>query len=111
MKNLDDVGCYALINAIVKQAVRDWRSAKKRLLRHPDSVTQRITLEDCERFFLSTTFGLLTDTDGRAFLDKLEEEWQMGLRRLKVEAQIRATMMDKSGDMEGVQINAELVRR
>jgi hypothetical protein len=84
MINLDEQGCIRLVNGIVKKAVQDWRIAKKQLFSHPDNERQLWMLADCERFFLSPLFGTLTDMDGKVFLDKLEEEWAIEERRLKM---------------------------
>lgn len=74
-----------LANAIVLQAVDDWRSAKKILRRHKvhalqgrKKVTPRNdpqgTIDACERFFRSGWFQMLTRIDGEALLRKLREE-------------------------------------
>lgn len=102
---LDDVGVYILRNAIVEQAVRDWRFSTQKIetyqeielrfgddeegfydfmqsygrgtgLRTHETVfieNQRMK-KDCERFFLSNWFEILTDIDGVWLLDKLREE-------------------------------------
>ena len=84
MMKLDDQGCIRLANGIVKKAVQDWRIAKKQLFLHPDNERQQYMLADCERFFHSPLFGTLTDMDGKVFLAKLEEEWAVEERRLKL---------------------------
>lgn len=63
-----------LAMAIVWQAVRDWKSATKRLKRHPDNFDARKMQEDAERFFRSRWFSILTDMDGEAFLGRLKKE-------------------------------------
>jgi len=81
--NLDEQGCIRLVNGIVKKAVQDWRIAKKRLFQCPDNDVQQYMLADCERFFLSPLFGTLTNMDGKAFLEKLEDEWAIEERHLR----------------------------
>ena len=56
----------ALGNAVVLQAVKDWRSARKR--------NDTRTIHECEAFFLSGRFSLFTDLDGEALLQKLSRE-------------------------------------
>lgn len=53
-------------NAVVLQAVRDWRAARK----HHDTRT----MHECEEFFLSGRFNLFTGLDGEALLEKLRKE-------------------------------------
>ena len=67
--------CYeALANAIILLAVKDWRKAVKTLKKRPWSSEVRQTKEECERFFLSDWFTVLTDADGDYILRKLKEE-------------------------------------
>jgi hypothetical protein len=60
-----------LANAIILQAVSDYRAALRRYRRHgrPDR-----ELEDCERFFRSQWFGCLTGVDGEYLIRKIREE-------------------------------------
>lgn len=68
---IDKHGVDNLVSAIVKQAVSDWRNAMRRLKRSPNNVDANAMVIDCERFFLSGYFTLLTDLDGKEFLKKL----------------------------------------
>ena len=43
----------ALCNAIIIQAVKDYRLALKNLKRNPDSYRAKDTKDECERFFRS----------------------------------------------------------
>ena len=63
-----------LANAIILQAVKDWRAARRKLKRKPQNESARIELERCERFFRSEWFTTLTDVDGAVILRKLYEE-------------------------------------
>jgi hypothetical protein len=67
-------GFERLGNAVVMQAVRDWRSATRTLKRNPGNYEAKRLKEDCEQFFLSQYFNIYTDLDGRALLDKLRKE-------------------------------------
>ena len=59
----------ALADAIVMQAVRDFRSAYRRMKRHPHSTQAVEEVEELTQFFCSGYFCILTDLDGRAFLE------------------------------------------
>lgn len=63
-----------LANAIVLQAVKDWRAARRKIKRKPQNESARIELESCERFFRSDWFTGLTDVDGEILIRKLYEE-------------------------------------
>ena len=69
-----DEAYVRLANAIVLQAVKDWRAARRKLKRKPQNESARIELESCERFFRSDWFTELTDVDGGVILRKLYEE-------------------------------------
>ena len=63
-----------LANAIVAQAAADYRSAKRRLKKNPESVSAAARLRECERFFLSEWIMALTDIDGSYLLNRLKGE-------------------------------------
>ena len=69
-----DEAYVRLANAIVLQAVKDWRAARRKLKRKSQNESARIELESCERFFSSDWFTELTDVDGGVLLRKLYEE-------------------------------------
>ena len=61
-----------LSNAIILSAVDDYRKAlagKRVAGKEPGWV-----ISDCERFFLSEWFTVLTNLDGETLLDKLKKE-------------------------------------
>ena len=58
--NYQDIGIERLRNAVVMQAVKDYKNDKK----------QR---EECERFFLSQYFTLFSDLDGEVIVKALKE--------------------------------------
>lgn len=63
-----------LANAVILQAVKDYRSARKKLKYHPKNKDAKLMVEDCERFFCSDWFTAFTSIDGEALLRKLQEE-------------------------------------
>ena len=63
-----------LANAIVLQAVKDWRSAVRTLKKRPRYDPAKQMKNECEDFFLSGWFEALTSVDGRMILRKLKEE-------------------------------------
>lgn len=67
-------GYEELANAIILQAVSDYRTAKRKLKKHPDNKKAKFRLKDCERFFQSKWFEVLTPIDGQMLLKKLKEE-------------------------------------
>lgn len=66
--------CQALANAIILQAVKDWRDAVRILKKHTWSIEARQVKEECERFFCSEWFEILTSLDGKVVLNKLKED-------------------------------------
>ena len=64
-----------LANAIVLQAVSDYRYATKRMRTHPEEATRhRRRKKEVERFIRSDWFGVLTSLDPIILLEKLKEE-------------------------------------
>ena len=63
-----------LAQAIILQAVKDYRAARKKLKKRPDNKDAQDMLAGCEEFFLSHRFKLFTDIDGERLLHKLQEE-------------------------------------
>ena len=63
-----------LANAIVLQAVKDWRSAVRTLKKRTRYDPAKQMREECERFFLSDWFEELTSVDGSVILRKLKQE-------------------------------------
>lgn len=70
-------------NAVVLQAVADWRNSYKYIMKHHRSTSTRIQnrvilarakKDECERFFRSEWFKVLTDLDGEALLTNLKKE-------------------------------------
>ena len=67
-------GYEELANAIVLQAVKDWRKAVKTLKKRPRYEAAKQMRDDCERFFRSEWFEELTSVDGSVILRKLKQE-------------------------------------
>ena len=63
-----------LANAIVLQAVKDYRNALKRLKKHPHNETALYTKREVERFFRSDWYTSLTTVDPEMLILKLNEE-------------------------------------
>lgn len=63
-----------LANAIIVQAVRDYRAALRKLRRgRRNSLAERNKLE-CENFFRSKWFEILTAVDGEELIQQLNRE-------------------------------------
>ena len=63
-----------LANAIILQAVKDYRNALKRLKKHPRNETALYTKREVERFFRSDWYTSLTTVDPEMLILKLNEE-------------------------------------
>ncbi len=67
-------GYERLANAIVVQAVKDYRSSRRKLKKHPYDANAKRMASECERFFKSWWFMELTKVDGKMVFSKLREE-------------------------------------
>jgi len=65
---------HELANAIIIQAVKDYRKALGTLKYYPWDETAKATRDECERFFRSGWFGILTDLDGEVLIEKIRKE-------------------------------------
>lgn len=63
-----------LATAIILRAVEDWRESVKTLKKRPRNDEARQMKDECEQFFLSEWFGVLTSVDGSMILRKLKQE-------------------------------------
>ena len=63
-----------LANAIILQAVKDYRHALKLLGRNSKCTSAIFTRDECERFFRSEWFKFLTTVDGEMLIRKLKAE-------------------------------------
>ena len=66
----------ALANAVVLQAVKDYRNAYKRLKRHPDDHLAQRDVKELVGFFTGPQFDLFTSLDGEMLLMKLNDEME-----------------------------------
>lgn len=67
-------GYEELANAIIVQAVKDYRAAQALLRINPNDRISKREAKKIEQFFLSSWFSILTDLDGELLLEKLKEE-------------------------------------
>lgn len=63
-----------LAQAIILQAVKDYRMARKKLKYHPKNKEAKLMIQDCESFFRFQWFTALSSVDGQMLLKKLKEE-------------------------------------
>jgi hypothetical protein len=63
-----------LANAVVLQAVKDYRDSKKALIKNPRNNAAQKMKGECERFFKSEYFAIFTSIDGKSLLAQLEKE-------------------------------------
>ena len=63
-----------LAHAIVVLAAEDYRKALRDLSRNPDYKPALNTKAECEQFFQSEWFRLLTPLDGPMIMKRLQEE-------------------------------------
>lgn len=63
-----------LAQAVILQAVKDYRTERAELKYYPKNKDTKFMIEDCERFFRSEWFGVLTSVDGQLLLRRLQEE-------------------------------------
>ncbi len=64
----------ALANAIIEQAAKDFRAARKKLAKDLHNQSAQKAVQDVEEFFLSDWFRVLTTLDGKQLLTMLKEE-------------------------------------
>jgi len=63
----------SLANAIIVQAVKDYREALQRLNSHPEKNDYKAEVNSLERFFCSGWYQTLTDLDGNLLMRKVRE--------------------------------------
>ena len=63
-----------LAQAVILQAVEDYRRARRRVRRFPDQKGAQATIREVGRFFRSRWFAQLADVDGEAILKRLRRE-------------------------------------
>ena len=73
-KNLAEDPYERLANAIILQAVDDYRAALKAVKRNPNDREAMDEALSIERFFRSGWYGTLTSIDGEYLIRRLQEE-------------------------------------
>ena len=63
-----------LANAIILQAVKDFKPAYRRLRKHPNDKRAQDTVREITKFFCSHYFETLSDFDGPALLNRIIRE-------------------------------------
>ena len=64
----------ALANAVILQAVKDFRPAYRRLKKYPNDGKAQAAVREITKFFCSQYFEELTDLDGPARLHRIMRE-------------------------------------
>ncbi len=72
--NTEKKGIENLANAIVRQAVHDYRRAARILKRRPNHEIARVTKEEIEAFFRASWFTILTSVSGSWLMSQLQKE-------------------------------------
>ena len=73
-KNLAEDPYERLANAIVLQAVSDYRVALKKIKAHPKNREAISEAVEIEKFFRSGWYSILTDVDGEYLIRRLQDE-------------------------------------
>ena len=73
-KNLAEDSYERLANAIVLQAVSDYRVALKKIKAHPKNREAISEALEIEKFFRSGWYSILTDVDGEYLIRRLQDE-------------------------------------
>ena len=73
-KNLAEDPYERLANAIVLQAVADYRVALKKTKAHPKNREAISEALEIEKFFRSGWYSILTDVDGEYLIQRLQDE-------------------------------------
>lgn len=73
-KKLSENPYEALANAIILQAVNDYRAALKKVKKNPQNMTAIDEALQIERFFKSQWYQTLTSVDGEYLINKLRKE-------------------------------------
>lgn len=73
-KKLSENPYEALANAIVLQAVNDYRTVLKKVKKNPNNRTALDEALQIERFFRSQWYQVLTSVDGEYLINRLRRE-------------------------------------
>ena len=66
--------CEKLAQAIILQAVEDYRKCRRLVRRKPNQVEAQKMIREVEAFFRSRWFMQLSDADGTMILEQLQKE-------------------------------------
>lgn len=74
-----DEGYRLLADAVIIRAAKDYKRAIRVLKKNYNPMSDKYisaqkSARECERFFLSEWFGMLTNLDGATILRKLQED-------------------------------------
>ena len=69
---MSEDGYRSLADAIIMQAVHDYRRSVQQLIRKPYSTKAHQDKQEVEAFFLGDWFQVLSDLDGQELLQRLE---------------------------------------
>ena len=64
----------SLANAVILQAIDDYRTVCRKLKRRPDLRESAEQKRSLERFFVSAWFRTLTTVDGKELLERIRKE-------------------------------------
>ncbi|MDD3415966.1 MAG: hypothetical protein PHY47_18510 [Lachnospiraceae bacterium] len=73
-RTINEEGFYNLAEAIILQAVKDYRYALRTLKKYTYSLESNKVKSNVERFFRSKWYSELTNIDGKILIKKLREE-------------------------------------
>jgi len=66
---------YEMLSAaIIEQALRDYRRARKNILKKYDVLNSEIKISEIQKFLKSKWFSLLSDLDGEKLIELMENE-------------------------------------
>ena len=99
-----------LANAIVLQAVKDYRDALKRLKKKPGNQAAMSDAMECERFFRSGWYKTLTSVDGEYLIQKLREEAKPLQNLREMAGSVSAIQYDKDRVQASRNTEAPFVR-
>ena len=67
----------AIANAVVEQAAKDYRQALKAVSLNSRNREAKAIVSECEAFFRSDWYGVLTGLDGEMLMAKIREETEV----------------------------------
>lgn len=71
---MNEEGIYNLINAIIGQAVKDYRTALNDFKRNPKNAVAEDEIRRIEKFFRGSWYEMMTDVDGEYLIQKIKKE-------------------------------------